>query len=392
MIRKVSYKNFKCLDGQSFDLKDVNIFSGYNGRGKSSVMQAVLMLTQSLRDKHNLIKLHLNGTQVMLGDYNEILTSKDNIEVGFDFELDEELVKKVSLRYEPTEDYMVGQIKELRINGVDFFDTAGKMDEKPSKKSIKELNRPLPQSLINEFSNVHFISANRQGPVRFVERKEIPDFHNVGKDGNNTINTITTYVDQIPAVMNIKKNDDRQRSLKESVSEWIDYIMNDGVVKVKGEDQKEESSVLSLGFSFKNTKRIFNSYNVGFGYSYILSVIVEALIAKKGSILIVENPEAHLHPEAQLRLTLLLSKLADRGVQVFVETHSEHIVNGFRIAALDDKCDLTNEQLAIFFFDKDFSIKRLKVHSNGRIPEWPKRFFDQFEDEMVKIIELGAGK
>lgn len=391
MIQSIHYNNFKSLSGKSFNLREVNILSGYNGRGKSSVIQGLLMLTQSQRDTGSLAKLHLNGSLIMLGDYRELLTDPKIPEVGFQFKLNDPLVSKVEMKYGPADDYMVGLIKALRINDADFFDTAGKAEEKSKdRRVVKELLRPLPQSLLNQFTNVHYISANRTGPVRFVERKEIPDFQSVGTDGTFTVNTLSTYTDPIPAVMNIRKDDSKERSLKESVSVWMDYIMNDGIVTIKGEDRQEDSSVLSLGFSFNHSERVFSSYNVGFGYSYILSIVVAALISKKGSTLIVENPEAHLHPEAQLRLTLLLSKLADRGVQVFVETHSEHIVNGFRIAALDTECNLSCDQLAIFFFDRDFSIKELEVKQNGRIPEWPKRFFDQFEEEMVRIISLGA--
>ena len=112
MIRNIYFSNFKALDGRSFALSHINIFSGYNGRGKSSVMQGVLMLTQSLRDTGSLAKLHLNGSQVMLGDYRELLAHPDNSHVAFEYLLDDQLVKKVELKYGPTDDYMVGLIKE----------------------------------------------------------------------------------------------------------------------------------------------------------------------------------------------------------------------------------------------------------------------------------------
>ena len=90
---------------------------------------------------------------------------------------------------------------------------------------------------------------------------------------------------------------------------------------------------------------------MGFGYSYILSIVVTALIAKEGDIVILENPEAHLHPEAQTRLTFMLSKLVAMGIQVFIETHSEHVINGIRLASLKDEYNLKNEDVRIFFLD-----------------------------------------
>lgn len=167
---------------------------------------------------------------------------------------------------------------------------------------------------------------------------EVPDFHRVGRDGIFTINTLSTYQEKIPISMNLNDEDNRERNLLTSTTEWINFIMTGGSLNVNdGQNNKDHrTSTISLEFNLgKNKdKRGFQPYNVGFGYSYILSIIVTALIAKEGNLVIIENPEAHLHPKAQLHMAYLLAKLAARGVQVFIETHSEHIVNGFRLAAL----------------------------------------------------------
>jgi predicted ATPase len=147
---------------------------------------------------------------------------------------------------------------------------------------------------------------------------------------------------------------------------------------------------LEFGIADDKSNRKFTAYNVGYGYSYILSIVITALIAKKDSIVIVENPEAHLHGKAQSRLTELLSKLASRGVQVFIETHSEHIINGFRKEMLKSNCSLTNNDTSIYFFDADYSVKYLTIEPNGKIPNWPKGFFDQETIDLAEIMRLGA--
>ena len=106
--------------------------------------------------------------------------------------------------------------------------------------------------------------------------------------------------------------------------------------------------------------------------------------------MIVENPEAHLHPEAQFRLTQLLAKLASRGVQVFVETHSEHVVNAVRLAVIEDAYAITNNQVSLFFFDSDYSKRDLYIEKNGRINDWPSRFFDQYQWELAEILKKGS--
>lgn len=390
MITKISFDNFKCLDNKSFNLKNITLFTGYNGRGKSSVIQFILMLSQSInKDKNGIRKLHLNGELISLGDYDEILTNDKNVDLGVSFDLYDTQCKNIKLTYTlSTDDIKIASIKECYINGEDYFDTVGKKEIDYNNSGNKVFTKALPQDFINLFSNIHFISANRQGPVEYVKKQEVPEFHNVGTNGCFTINTISTYKDRISPEMNVNIHDSNTYSLKEAVSYWMDYIMNGGGIQINGDKQGEKSSVLSLGVIFN--ERPFQAYNVGFGYSYILSIIVTALIAKHDSIVIIENPEAHLHPEAQLKITELLSKLSSRGIQVIIETHSEHIINGFRINALQDDFKLKNDELSIYFFDQDFTIKELILNPNGRIPNWPNGFFDQFENEMIKIISLGA--
>lgn len=397
MIRTISFSNFKCLDKHSFSLKKVNIFSGYNGRGKSSVMQFLLMLSQSVRGGRGIEKLHLNGDWLHLGDFDEILTNDKNTAIDCLIQTDESQCETVDLSYELGDDIKVGLIKKCFINDEDYFDTMGALGGKGAQNAKRQFSKPIPQALINLLNNIHFISANRIGPVKFVEKQEIPETHYVGVNGDFTINTISTFNGTIPIEMNLG-NDNVEHSLKEMTSAWTSYIMNGGEVNIEGDkksDTGKNSTVLSLEFSSpqqKNSTRFFKSYNVGFGYSYILSIVVTALIAKKDSIVIIENPEAHLHPQAQSRIALLLSKLADKGVQVFIETHSEHILNGFRLAALKEESFITNEDLAIYFFANDYSIEHLILEYNGRIPNWPEGFFDQSQHDLAEIMRLGATK
>jgi predicted ATPase len=239
---------------------------------------------------------------------------------------------------------------------------------------------------------IHFISANRRGPTKYVDKHEIPELHRVGKDGDYTINTLASYNELLKSDLKFNLNEDSSTNLQSSTSIWMSYIMDGGgIIGLQGIERS--SSVLSMRITGANTKdNQFSPENVGFGYSYILSIIVTALIAKPGSIVIIENPEAHLHPAAQSRMTHLLSHLAERGVQVIIETHSEHILNGFRLCALKDDFKISNDDLSIYFFDKDFSIIPLKVQPNGRINNWPKGFFDQQENDMAEIIRIGMSK
>lgn len=404
MIKRISFDNFKCLSGKQFDLSKVNVFTGYNGRGKSSVMQAILMLSQSVRkdEPSSFAHLHVNGDLVKLGDFDELLTDTNKLYFVVSMILTNAEDHSVVLGYDMDNDYKVGVLKQCEIDGENYFDTASSMPSPTDKRQEGEIGdlRQLPLYLYNQFfsQNLHYVSANRQGPVKFVERDEIPDFFKVGADGSRTINTLSAYKDKVDFRMNIDPDDTNCYDLTTAVTMWTNYIMNGGSVAVSGntvhssDDQGylKKSTILSLGFGVKDDGNVYPAYHVGFGYSYILSIVVTALIAKEGDVVIVENPEAHLHPEAQTKLTFLLAKLGARGVQVFIETHSEHVINGIRLAALKKEYELQNGDVRIFFFDKDFEKKDLVIEKNGRIPNWPERFFDQYQNELAEILKLGA--
>lgn len=398
MLTRIKLDNFKCVPPINFQLGKVNIFAGYNGRGKSSVLQTLLMMSQSIKkdELNSLEKLHLNGNLVNLGDFDEILTDdhKDSFHIEFSL-ISNQTEHELRFGYRWADnDIKVGKICSCRIDKENYFDTVGGITK--TNSAIKNQIKTFP-SYINSIlgsTNLHYVSADRRGPVEFVEKMEIPDFHRVGRDGIFTINTLSTYQEKIPISMNLNDEDNWERDLLTATTEWINFIMTGGSLNVNdGQNNKEHrTSTISLEFNLgKNKdKRGFQPYNVGFGYSYILSIIVTALIAKEGNLVIIENPEAHLHPKAQLHMAYLLAKLAARGVQVFIETHSEHIVNGFRLAALKNEYHLSNKDISIFFFDYNYEVYPLHIEPTGRIPNWPKGFFDQYQQELAEIMTLGA--
>ena len=184
----------------------------------------------------------------------------------------------------------------------------------------------------------------------------------------------------------------QDKKLMQEVSHWIDYIMDGGTLEVSGMEDKK-SAVLNLLFQTgeKGTRGI-KSINCGFGYSYVLPIVIMALTIKKGCLFI-ENPEAHLHPEAQSRLMeLICRQMGNKNIQVFIETHSEHIVNAVRLRSLKPDSPISYEDVNIYFFDKDFSIIPLKMDEDAQIANWPTGFFDQQEIDLSEILKLGLFK
>ena len=126
--------------------------------------------------------------------------------------------------------------------------------------------------------------------------------------------------------------------------------------------------------------------NVGFGISYALPVVVGALVSYPGYMLIVENPEAHLHPAGQSAMGRFLSLVAASGVQTIVETHSDHVVNGIRRAVAEGK-DLDADDVIIHFFSKDLA-EPIQIQDTGSLTAWPNGFFDQAERDLTALSRV----
>src|SRR5262249_43391637 len=139
------------------------------------------------------------------------------------------------------------------------------------------------------------------------------------------------------------------------------------------------------------TSNPYRATNVGFGLTYTLPILIAALALPPGGLLLVENAEAHLHPQAQVRMGELLSLAASGGVQVIAETHSDHVLNGVRLAVKAG--DIPPESVALRYFDRSnpemelsSRVQSMHVDGNGRIDNWPPGFFDEWDKSLEELL------
>lgn len=152
--------------------------------------------------------------------------------------------------------------------------------------------------------------------------------------------------------------------------------------------------LVSLEFAVSSTlgeTRHFRATNVGFGISYIMPIILAILAAGPGTAILLENPEAHLHPRGQVRMGELLALATLGGVQILVETHSDHLLNGVRLAVHRGR--VSSERVGLFFFSRKQNadtistrISMPQMDAAGRISEWPDGFFDETEKVLRQIL------
>lgn len=179
------------------------------------------------------------------------------------------------------------------------------------------------------------------------------------------------------------------RLLRDQVSAWLAEI-SPGVTPDFGMIARADVSFSSYRFKAgADTTPNFRPTHVGFGLSYSLPVIVALLAAEPGALVMIENPEAHLHPAGQTAMGRLIAMVANSGVQVIVETHSDHVLDGIRIAV--KRKLVSNDKVAVHYFSRGESgesvVASPAIDPDGMIDEWPEGFFDQ---SILNLAELGA--
>ena len=402
MITEISLKNFKCFKEETaFPLSKINLLTGINGRGKSTLLQSLLLMRQTIEHNVSSNQIIFNGSCVRLGAFEDVKNSDISIEEPILFTYKDNK-KYIRFYLEINEnDESVGNIMRideaertlLSLETLDFkyrfedyfkrgyFAEEGIIEHLKEEKSYLFYPTALESMLSHfNFNTIHYVAADRIGPKDYYAKNNLSKFINVGPQGENTAIVLARKQEDI--VFDKLYLGENAKTVLQQTEEWLNKIF-DGA-KIKLESGKD---IISLSYNTKLTDKRYKPSNVGFGYSYILPIIVSGLIAKDGEILIVENPEAHLHPKAQSQLTKFLAKVADCGVQVFIESHSEHILNALRVAAATGETGLLHTDMSVLYF-QDNEIERfisIPINSDGGIDVWPEGFFDQ-TDKDFKIL------
>lgn len=377
MINKILVNNFKCFQKSEIHFRKLTVLAGSNSVGKSSLLQALLLsritieklIQYSLLDDNQKInkkvQIPLNGKYLLaLGNTKEVLTRDANTNiisiVLTDTQSDSEIV--FPLKAEDTKS--------------DYYNL--ELGEDWTQKGTFD-------NLKNEF---YYLNAERLGP-RLTYDVDQQDYIHVGWQGEYTIQVLAQNKENsIEEASHRNFNDTVDYKLINQVKSWMNYIIPGFYI-----DEAELDGKLKKAYT---TYSKSSPTNVGFGISYVLPIIVNGLLAKSNSLFIVENPEAHLHPKGQSNIGFFLGKLASSGIQVVIETHSEHVVNGTRRAALSKNTLNTNDILINFFSgidnDKNAIIKQIEVKETGDLSSFPKDFFDQVQQDMADIFKLKTGK
>lgn len=419
MITEISLQNFKIFkDKTTFPLNKLNLLTGVNGGGKSTLLQSLLLMRQSIEHDERTTNIIFNGSCVELGTFMDVknleTSRKEDIVFGFNF-LSEKHPIKYSIK-ENVKNDSLGKFYQIQFGSqITQFDEdsleklMGVVINEKEKKATYLMNLiPMSMEVLDEdnfsykmleannfeyvltFQNIHYIAADRIGPKSYYEKTTLGKFPNVGPRGEHTANILYRLEGELVNDKLYLGKD--AKTLMQQTEEWLKNILGGAKLELKGKER--EHTVLNLLFNTRDSEGRYRPSNVGFGYTYILPIVVSGLIAKSGEILIVENPEAHLHPKAQSELTKFLALVASCGVQVFIESHSEHVLNAIRVVTLQKEIDIKNDEVSVLYFqnDKKEPFVHLKIDEKGKINNWVDGFFDQQELDLGEIFKLSRKK
>lgn len=364
MINKLWINNFKCFVETQLDFNTITFLAGGNAVGKSSIIQSILLLKKAFENIEEEEVLINNVFTMNLGLPKDVIskdrsTEKISIKAANEFfsnevifEIGDEITNPLSLKIENCEEILVDLV---------------------NKESV----------FLKGFT---YLNAERVGPRISLDMSSEKEL-NVGSQGE-----YTNHVMRKADLLMIEVCDELKSSSISRFSAhceaWLNTIIPGTQLELDVIDNVNKATI--------RYKNLFTSSDyyvptaTGFGITYVLPIIVSALLSSvsKDSVLIIENPEAHLHPSGQSQIGKFLALVSSCGVQVIVETHSEHVINGARLqlAILNQ----TDKMLVHFFSNEDKSLKieKISIQNNGELQRWPKGFFDQNKTDLRKLLEL----
>lgn len=242
------------------------------------------------------------------------------------------------------------------------------------------------------FTNrIRYLSANRIPPTMLFGAGNNSSWSEVGVYGENVAPAIQEYSGKNISFWNPYKQAIEENSMLEALVVWLQFF--ELVNRVDTESRGKLGTLLKIYTS--GIDKEFDLTSVGFGTSQILPILVQGLLTPPNSIFIVEQPEVHLHPRVQSQLADFFLSLARAGVQCIIETHSEHIVNRLRLRIVEDIGTETLDLIRIYFVEKIDSetyFRDVQANEYGAIAKWPEGFFDQVENEHLKIGRMASKK
>jgi len=365
MLNKLVAQNIKCFELQEFQFSELTVFCGANSAGKSTALQCLLLLRQAYNvDRFKGCEIALIGEYFSAGHVSDLISHSAKTDI-LSIQLDDLLfatnLQTVSgesyhLPFAPLEKYSHTLFEN------DFIYLSAERLGPRNSYEVSVDSRELNLGIYGEFAMAEFVRrASSSAPNQ--ELVKITCFEE-GETSKAEANEALTLEIAVKTVMR-------------TICPGFDITY---------ESHKTVDRVSST-FASSTTKTTVRPVNSGFGVSYVFPIVVGAFCIRPGGTFIIENPEVHLHPQAQSELAYFLSQLSLSGVQVIIETHSDHIINGIRLFAKNNKTDSRHISInSIGRSSAGREIKLISVDGDGNLSGTQEGFFDQAEKDLLQLF------
>ncbi len=381
MLTSLGLANLKCFDALHLNLGRLTLLTGFNAAGKSSSYQPLLLLTQGMRSAPRLGFLSLNGPLVRLGTAGELLSTSGTDRVGIEINTAEARSKWIFVPAERSGGSALAlEEGTIDVNGEPPIQWAGSLVPGiPASEKHDQFFASIRQ--------VVYLGAVRLGAAEAFPTPEDAGISHadVGSRGEYAPWWYAQYVDE--EIEEARRHrDEPGLTLRRQLDRFLSDLFPGGQANA---ELIARTSLVRLGLRNDLGSDWRRPINTGYGITYAFPVLVALLLAKPGQLIIIDSPEAHLHPRGQSLIGQLLAHFAAAGVQIMVETHSEHVLNGIRIAVRNRVISAYDVALYFFNFPKDSKteqrVSNLRVDDAGNIHFWPAGFFDQSEHDLSKL-------
>lgn len=349
MITSLHIKDFKSVGEETFVFKKLNLLAGTNSSGKSSVLQGLLLAADNISDTDGSVK-NLTAAHIPPISFNEsrnFITNAKSYSIGLTAG-----GHSVALKFLPKDDSFIATTVEQE--GVLI---------KEDQDSIR---------------NIFHLSAMRSGDLGAPKINPNPDMNLLGVNGEYLIHYFNEHKKDLLSDDLIIGN--TTRTLEGQVNYWLRILAGYTMTVELINSEYVVRYVTPEGKSL-------HPYNVGTGVNFIAETLIACLASKPGNTVIIENPEIHLHPAAQAAVLDFLVKIANSGVQVIVESHSDHFFNGIRRSLKLGA--IAPEDVAVYNFTKQNGLTKtdpVKLSRYGGIENYIPGMFEQFDIDLDTIL------
>jgi len=372
-------EQFKVFDKLSLPLAPLTMLTGFNASGKSSCIQALSLLHQSARENEWSPVLLLNGRTVSLGSAGDIINKRVGRR-GFKIGLsNKEATAEWTFRAQRLD--VAAELESFRAE-VDASERSFDGSCNYRRMIPDELweSAPFRGAFADRLHELSYISAERIGPRETYAVSTPLQQHDVGPSGEFTVSFLRDRGED-PVSAQLLHKDEKNPLLVRQASTWLGHFFSGASFEL---NQVSNANLVSMSFRTSPGGEPHRPQNVGFGLTHILPVIVAGLGTKPGHVILLENPEAHLHPAGQAEIGVFLARVAASGVQVIFETHSDHVLNGVRRAVKTGM--ISPGKVATHFFCRDgkedaTTVQSVHMDDQGNLDDWPEGFFDQFDKD-----------